>query len=149
MFRVLLQDGVVECNSPKNRKRLYKMLQEKGIRFTSKVIGHTKGRGFNLCRWVGGATKAWDIPRIAKWIAAKRLLSKDVEKACKDWFPFFSTNQFKLDKIRDAWALGWNVQQIHDLILAEWGEALVDYKWTPFDRCFVRKTIARIRLNKK
>lgn len=149
MFDTLMRDGVVECNSPKNRLRLYRILKEKGIRFASTVIGYTKGRGFNLCRWIDGATKAWNLPRVARWIAAKRLLSKDVEKSCREWFPPYSDPRFNFDKIRDAWTPGWNVQQIHDLILSEWGMDLEAHKWTPFDTCFARKTIARIRCTKK
>lgn len=41
LWDALQKDGAVVSNSPKNRARLYKRLQESGISYKTEVIGYT------------------------------------------------------------------------------------------------------------
>lgn len=43
LYETLLTNGAVECNSPKNRLRVYQRLRKASYAFTREVIGDTGG----------------------------------------------------------------------------------------------------------
>lgn len=77
MLQVLLSDGVVECNSPKNRYRLYRKLKELNIRYESTIIGYTGGQ-HSVGYW---SYNTWTPSKLAKWILNKRLTKDAVRRS--------------------------------------------------------------------
>lgn len=132
MLTYFLDNGVVESNSPKNRKKLYDYLRTNHIKYTTEIIGYTNGRK-SLCRW--GTGIGWDIGRVVRWIEQKRLLPEDLEEHCR--YPF------EFDDIKPVFGHMSNSDRA-DLIIEKWGDAFEWTKWTPFDKCSIRKTIVRI-----
>ena len=51
MYETLLSKDTVECNSPKNRKRLYARLKKENIKFIREIIGYTSGSK-SLLHWL-------------------------------------------------------------------------------------------------
>jgi len=138
MYKTLIEEGKVYSNSPKNRKKLYTLLKQKGISYHGKITGSiTTSRTLN--RWIDKKTHAWDLGRVARWIVNKRLVKEDLEEIC-EWnssFPFHSIAQvFHTRSYKD----------IHQILQREWGEALQYCKYTPFDYVALRTTIAMISL---
>lgn len=137
MLIVFLQYGVVESNSPKNRRRLYEQLKKDQIKWKNEIIGYTTGKKF-LCRWVGKRAVGWDLGRIVKWIQEKRLIKEDLEKACQD------SDIFNFDDIKEVFNNNMPLKEKYNLIQEKWGNNLEWVKYTPFDMCYIRKTIVRI-----
>lgn len=136
MLNFFETNGYVETNSPKNRKKLYRYLEEKGIPFTTKIVGYSKGKK-DLCRWTSGRKIGWDLGRIVKWIDAKRILPEDLQPYCNDIFKF--------DDIKDVFNEQMSNRERYDLIKDKWNDPYDSaYKYTPFDRPLLRTTIVRI-----
>lgn len=139
MLKELQTKGVVECNSPKNRARLFKLLDQEKIKVKKTIIGYTVGKK-DICRWSGSRQIGWDLGRIANWIHNKRLLKTDLQEACK------ITESFKFEDVESIFDDGLTREQIKDVIEKKWGENLEWIKWTPFDSLHIRKTIVRIEV---
>jgi hypothetical protein len=132
-------DGVVESNSPKNRKKLYMLLANKGIPIKTTVIGYTTGTKW-LCR--SSSKIGWDLKRVAKWISHKRITSDMLREAC------YRTQEgvnayFDFDAIADVFNGTMTRNEIVSTFEREWGDKL-DIKFTPFDYIHLKKTIVRI-----
>lgn len=137
MLEVFLQNGVVESNSPKNRKKLYQQLEKDHITWTTEIIGYTAGQK-ELCRWNGKTRKlGWSLSRIVKWIQEKRLLPDDLEKACE-------RTTFKFEDIKEVFNENISNKDRYQIFIDKWGDPSGWPKWTPFDYCVLRKTIVRI-----
>lgn len=131
-------DGVVESNSPKNRKKLYEYLNLKEIKFKREVIGYTDGRKQGS-RWVRRDLN-WDLGRVVKWIADGRLLAEDLKETVRDSW------KYNFEDIQDVFKPEMPTHEKYKLIVEKWGteEEIKDDKWSPFDCCVIRKTIVRI-----
>ncbi|XWV25173.1 hypothetical protein QJ856_gp0599 [Tupanvirus deep ocean] len=138
-FEKLVTNGWVESNSPKNRKKIYALLNEKKINYRTQVIGYTSGKRC-LSRWSGCRSIGWDLGRIVKWIAQKRILESDLREACE------VSGDFDFDKIKSIFSTEVSTHKKYEIIQREWGYRLGWVKWTPFDYCSLRKTIVRIEL---
>lgn len=137
MLEIFLQNGIVESNSPKNRRRLYQQLEKDGIDWKSEIIGYTNGEK-ELCRWNGRKRKlGWDLGRVVKWINEKRLLPDDLEKAC-------GRTTFKFEDIKEVFNENISNKIRYEIFIDKWGDPSDWSKWTPFDYCVLRKTIVRI-----
>lgn len=132
-------NGFVESNTPKNRKKFYQYLKDKEVRYRTEIIGYINGRG-DMCRWTAGKSIGWDLGRIVKWINDKRILPDDLKQVCnrnhfRDWFSF--------DDIKDVFNEIMSNRERYDLI-KKMGHNLERIKYTPFDCYPLRKTIVRI-----
>lgn len=145
MYEKLLQNGEVESNSPKNRLRLYRLLQLKKIPFETKIIGYTSGEK-SLSRW-SGYKMGWDLGRIIKWIESGRLTREELQRCCDLFNQYDCKPRAELSDIENVFNKELNREQKCQLIKNNWDEIL-DYKWTPFDYCMLKKTIVRITLVK-
>ena len=143
MYETLEKDGIVECNSPKNRQKLYLLLNKNKKKFDTEIIGYTNGEK-SLCRWLHNAI-GWDIGRIVKWISAKRLLADNVNRACIN-NECMTHVSFNFADIAPAFTNELSNKKKFNLISEKWGEKLESTKYTPFDYCVLRKTILRIKL---
>lgn len=149
MKQVLEKTGVVESNSPKNRKLLYKLLQKEHIPFYTKVIGYTGGTKTlnpNACN--GKRTGlGYDLGRVTKWIYSKRILKDDLKKACET---AYSSHDFK--SIESAFDEGLTMDEIRTILRNGWGDKKntslnnTGSKYGPLDSCALQKTIVRITL---
>lgn len=140
-FYTAREGASLVCRSPKNRARLLAKLCKHNIRFTMRVLGQTHGRGRRLMRWVGTNTKnlrCWDTARIAHWIQQQRLEGEQVEKLCQE------NKYYNFEDVRAAWSGSLTTREIRELIDDKWGHDLKDDKYTPFDNCFLRRTIVEI-----
>lgn len=150
MLAVFRQNGMVESDSPKNRKKIYHQLKTDGVKWRTEVIGYTSGEGKSMCRWIGSSRKlGWDLERVVKWIREKRLLADDLKAACEVQY---MNETFKFDDIKEVFnenpVFGSNRtltgRERYALIEEKWGEPLGWIRYTPFDMCGLRKTIVRI-----
>ncbi len=133
------RDGTVTSNSPKLRHKLYKRLHDLKIEFATTIVGYTDGNR-RLCRWDGSNHKiGWDIGRIAKWICYKRLLQDDLEQQCSR-----TVDSFNFESIKHVFDDDKTRAEIVTIFNREWGDELIDHKWTPFDTCTLKKTIVQI-----
>lgn len=77
MLLTLKAYGSVECNSPKNRYRLERLLlcERTRLRWYTVFVGHTEGAGRDICPWRPKSKFRPNItPRLyAQWIVSKRL----------------------------------------------------------------------------
>lgn len=133
MVAVFLREGVVESDSPKNRKQLHRYLHENRIPYRKEIIGATSGKRTG-CRY--GYGLHWDLGRVVRWIEAKRLLPKDLEAVCSDIFRFEDISEVFNEKMSN--------RERYALIKEKWGEDFIYQKYTPFDYCRIRKTIVRV-----
>lgn len=83
MLQVLQFKGQVECNSAKNRQRLYKLLQQRGIKYQREVIGYTVEGSAGIPTHRQAKNKCTPA-KLAKWIIDKRVTRKDIEVAYED-----------------------------------------------------------------
>lgn len=141
MLAVFRQNGMVESDSPKNRKKLYRQLEQDGVKWKTEIIGYTQGEGKSLNRWIGGRKIGWDLGRVVKWIREKRLLPDDLKAACESQWMH---EAFKFDDIKDVFNENMPGKDRYNLIQRRWGELLEWHKYTPFDNCVLRKSIVRI-----
>ncbi|XWV26434.1 hypothetical protein QJ857_gp0635 [Tupanvirus soda lake] len=139
MYQKLMVDKWIESDSPKNRKKLYALLKKNKITYITKIIGYTNGKK-NISRW-SDRKIGWDLGRVVKWITHKRILESDLMKACE------ISNNFDFDKIKQIFSEEIPMHEKYNIIQREWGEQLKSHKWTPFDYCYLRKTIVRIQLD--
>ena len=165
--------GSVVCNSPKNRAILCKRLTSAGVRYTTHVVGHTRG-GRDLDRWIVHRRwrhYTWDLGRLAYWITTEQLCALDMERVYKDYAWLGST----FDDIREAWfrfdaphvrillrSLLPGHEPIVELVISHlplsrrdirrvladvWGGHLeASVKYLPPDSCVLRKTLVEIRV---
>jgi hypothetical protein len=54
MLAKILKQGWVECNSEKNKRKLYKKLKDLKLKYSSKFIGRTKGQGKDINKYSNG-----------------------------------------------------------------------------------------------
>jgi hypothetical protein len=139
MEDVLLVDGVVESNSPKNRGKLYSYLQKNKIKYKADIIGYTDG-GKMLARYINSRGEKWamkwSVGRIMKWINQERIFPSDVSKACLEPFIF--------EDIKIIFDKTIPYQKRYNILVERWGNYLKDMDWTPFSRLILHKTIVRI-----
>src|SRR5438105_615644 len=89
MYEELLKNGTVECNSPKNRRRLYMLLKQNGLRYKQEIIGYTRANNALLSRWDRrGRRKPFNwkdtnLKPIMVWIRDRRILPEDVQRGCQ------------------------------------------------------------------
>ena len=116
---MLERDGVVQCNSPKNQMRLYRLLCQKGQRWSASIVGYNTGRGLNLNPWSGGRrgparydSQKSTLKKYALWIKQKRLLWKDIDQHALEWVmpPFYDAwdEDRPLYSIIECLQKGWN-----------------------------------------
>lgn len=150
MKQVLIRDNTVESNSPKNRKILYKMLNNEKISFHTNVIGYTGGT-HSLCLWTKHGV-GYDLRRIAMWIKGKRILKEDLKNACEQY-----NGKEKFEDIESAFDEEKTHNEIKQIFKNAWGEVTDSFntksnmigKYGPFDSCPLHKTIVKITLGKK
>jgi len=145
MITVLLSDGVVECNSPKNRHRLYRRLKESGLKYRSEVIGHTNGM-HAVDYW---STNCWTPSKLAKWILNKRLTKERVMESYEVTNQQYKSRQYNfadIEAIFDA----KDKQTIVTIITNAYDNLdLTCNKIHPLNNhLYIYKTIARITLVK-
>ncbi|BCS82991.1 hypothetical protein QLL95_gp1132 [Cotonvirus japonicus] len=138
MYESIIRDGYVESNSPKNRNKIYKMLEKSKIKFSKEIIGTTSGSK-SLCRWIGKGGIGWDIPRIIKWIDDGRLTKEELQRCCD---LYLDTNFEEIHEIFDK-KIPKNIRCQN---LQEKWDMILDRKWTPFDNCQIQKTIVKITI---
>ena len=146
MTEVLLIDGVVESNSPDNRRKLYHKLIEQKIKYTTEIIGYTETTKY-LNRHADHI--GWDLGRVVKWIAHKRILPEDLKTACE-----IAGEKYCFEDVKDVFNPNMSNKERYKIIKEAWGRYLYtdisrdlyEDKYTPFDYCYLRKTIVRIKL---
>lgn len=141
MLEVFMADGQVTSDSPKNRRDLYRHLKSRDIQFTTKIVGYTLGQR-SLCRWAAYKAMRWNTKVLAKWIDAGRILADDVRQNT-DGYPY---DDYEFSDVEPAFADGLTRDEREAILKQAWNGALSDpdVKWTPFDRCTLRKTIVHI-----
>ena len=151
MEQILKSYGVVESNSPKNRKKLYEILKKENISFSTEVIGYTSGIK-SMCPYVGKKSGGYTLGHIVKWIHSKRILKEDLKKACD----IYSYQNEKFEDIESVFNDGLTKSKIRNILRNSWGNiadsthinSYLHNKYGPFDNCELRKTIVRITLDK-
>lgn len=162
---VLLMDGAVESNSPKNRDKLYSFLQKNKIKYITNIIGYTKGEKYlaNSAKRKQYGIK-WNIGRIMKWINQGRILLEDVKQACEcdengaestdnsidcrcDPNPITYRYYFVFDDVKQIFDKTIPYKKRCNILKEQWGEFLLNTDWTPFSRIRLHKTIVRIELD--
>ncbi|AGC01808.1 hypothetical protein H012_gp657 [Acanthamoeba polyphaga moumouvirus] len=144
MYNILTSIKSVECNSPKNRKKLYKILKTQNIKFKKEVIGYTSGKK-SLCRW-SGRRMGWDFKRITKWIISGRMNKTEVINNFDNFILDKNYNRDRnLELIEQIFSKELSFQEIYNILIINWSFMIKD-KWTPFDNCYIYKTIVRIEL---
>lgn len=142
---VLLMDGIVESNSPKNRDKLYSFLQKNKIKYTTTIIGYTSGSRM-LSRYPKHRGESWamkwEIGRIMRWINQKRILPDDVSKRCTDMW----NDNFVFNDIKEIFDKTISHKKRYAILKTKWGALLLDSCMTPFSRISLHKTIVRIQL---
>ncbi|AVL94661.1 hypothetical protein ma275 [Moumouvirus australiensis] len=149
MYKTLIQDGIVESNSPKNRLKLYQLLDSSKINYSKTTIGYSPSYKF-ISRLSGGRLSKWNAAQIIKWISTGKLPREEIKKGCDLYNTIFthtfdskyhaniSDIEFVFDKKL--------TNRIKTLMLEEkWGHIL-DCKKCPFDYCSLKKPIVRIQL---
>lgn len=148
LWDALQKDGAVVSNSPKNRARLYKRLQESGISYKTEVIGYTTDSGRTMgTNWGDRRDIRWDLGRVAKWISTKRILAEDILHFYEryDW----KKDNFPWEPVEKAFTdPDMPSHERYAIIKAAWGESLYNDKFSPFDHVPLRKTVVRITFNK-
>ena len=146
MYEELLKSGMVECNSPKNRKRLYTLLDIKGLKYSKEIIGYTVGTGRITTSLLCGRKfkREIDLPRIMKLIIDKRILAEDLKASCDHLNQHYVC--FDFEAIKDIFENRLSIKDKVELVDKEWGHSIKWEKFTPFDFCPLRKTIVRIKL---
>jgi len=146
MMRVLLKDRVVECNSPKNRLKLYKQLKQNNIRYHATIIGYTSGKK-NVSYW---SENRWTVSKMAKWITDKRL-TKDLMKQAYDYANYNRKEQgqqeYTFSDIEGIFDTK-DKQEIKRIITTLYDEDILSYdRGHPFNaHLCIYKTIVRITL---
>ena len=141
MLTVFTQNGVVESDSPKNRKKLYNQLRQDGVKWKTEIIGYTKGER-SMSRWLASPGKiGWSLGRVCKWIREKRLLPDDLKEACEH--PSLC-EYFKFNDIKEVFNENMSGRDRFELIEQKWGYNMEWVKYTPFDLCVLHKSIVRI-----
>jgi hypothetical protein len=148
MLHILREYGHVECNSPKNQIKLYRLLHQQGYRWLSVIIGYTTGQGLNLNPYNGRArpgaareTKRRPLTRVmqyARWIVAKRLLWTDIDSEHLD----FASDQ---DIFASAWHPNQSVQQVFQALCRGWPWS-VGHKYDPINLARLKTPIKQIVL---
>lgn len=136
-FEKLMKEKSVVIESPKIRWQLYSLLKEQGIAWKSEIISCDEGKRC-MCRWSGGRTGWWTVPRVVRLIEHGRIKPEDLAEACNRFYSFDDISEIFSDKL--------SFTEKISLINRCWGEQLENDKWTPFDSCRVRKTTVRISL---
>ena len=133
MYQKLLNGDIIECNSPKNRQRLYKRLKKEGIKFNREVIGDT---GITTTLW----RRRLSAFHIVKWIESQRITEEVFRKACDESGVEFEDFVILFDP-----KVSWDdkVELLEPLV----EERLRGYR-NVIDWCYSRKTIVRITLIK-
>lgn len=143
MYGILLKEGSVSSNSPKNRKKLYALLRAKRIKFKVRITASEPTTRL-ICRWTGGNALSWDLGRIAKWIVKKRILKEDLEQVCARFYT--NGEYFPFEKIVSVFDANRSFNDIYQTFTIHWGEQLEWIKWTPFDHLHLRTSVATITL---
>lgn len=141
MLAAFVADGRITSDSPKNRRKLYRHLQANGIPFASEIVGYTPGRR-SLCRHAGTKPMRWSTKMLAKWIDAGRISADEVRQNTDG----YAHDDYDFEDVEPAFAPGISRDERRDILDRAWNRALSsgDVKWTPFDRCTLRKTIVCI-----
>ncbi|AGF85486.1 hypothetical protein QJ854_gp296 [Moumouvirus goulette] len=144
MYQTLINIKSIECNSPKNRNKLYKILKIQNIKFKKKVIGYTTGKK-SLCRW-SDRRIGWDFKRITKWIISERMIKEEVINC---FYNYICDHNYNHDRdikiINQIFSKKLSFREIYEIMNVHWNFMIND-KWTPFDNCHIYKTIVRIEL---
>lgn len=151
MYKTLLNDGVVESNSPKNRIKLYKLLEQSNIKITKKTIGYNPSIK-TICRLSGGRLSKWNTMQIIKWISTGKLPEFEVQNGC-DTYNQIYTNLIQenpelcanFGDIKFIFEKNLSHQEKNILIKKKWN-LILDMKTCPFDYCSLKKPIVRIEL---
>ncbi|AFX92374.1 hypothetical protein CE11_00344 [Megavirus courdo11] len=153
MYKTLLSDGFVESNSPKNRMKLYKLLEQSDIKITKKTIGYNPSTK-TICRLSGGRLSKWNTMQIIKWVSTGKLPEFEVQYGCDMYNqiyteliqekPEFCAN---LEDIKFIFEKNLSHKEKNKLIKEKW-DLILDMKTCPFDYCSLKKPIVRIELIK-
>ncbi|AZL89509.1 hypothetical protein QKC54_gp0308 [Megavirus baoshan] len=153
MYKTLLSNGFVESNSPKNRMKLYKLLEQSDIKIIKKTIGYNPSTK-TICRLSSGRLSKWNTMQIIKWISTGKLPEFEVQNGC-DLYNQIYANLFQenpklcanLGDIKFIFEKKLSHQEKKKLMEEKW-ESILDMKTCPFDYCSLKKPIVRIELIK-
>ncbi|QGR53807.1 hypothetical protein [Moumouvirus maliensis] len=107
-------------------------------------MGYTSGKK-SLCRW-SGRRMGWDFKRITKWIISNRMNKIEVINNFNNFIcdKNYDCNK-NLELINQIFSKELSFQEIYKIMLTNWNFMISD-KWSPFDNCYIYKTIVRIEL---
>ena len=132
MHQKLLNGDTVECNSPKNRQRLYMRLRKEAIKFNREVIGDT---GVTTSLW----KKRLSAFHIVKWIESERITRDSFIKACDNSYNNDFADYVSLFDPKVSWD---DKVALLEPLVEERNRGCRNV----IDNCYSRKTIVRITL---
>lgn len=137
MYQKLATDGVVECNSPKNRFKLYEKLKAANVKFDREVLGNT-----------GGARPLWRkrvTPlHFVKWLESGRVSEESLREAQMKWPHGLRLTEANFQQLFDK-KLSWDTKVEILQPLFDERDTGTD---TTIDCCYYQKTIVCITLRK-
>ncbi|ANB50456.1 hypothetical protein [Powai lake megavirus] len=153
MYKTLLSDGFVESNSPKNRMKLYKLLEQSDIKITKKTIGYNPSTK-TISRLSGSRLSKWNTAQIIKWISTGKLPEFEVQNGCDIYNQIYAKliqekPEFcaKIEDIKFIFEKKLSHKEKKMLVKEKWN-FILDMKTCPFDYCSLKKPIVRIELIK-
>lgn len=138
MYRKLLSDGVVECNSPKNRFKLYQKLKAANLKFDREVIGNT---GTTRSMW----RKRMTPLHFTKWLESGRVTEEILRKAQTGWPHGYRLTEDDFQQLFDR-KVSWNAKI--EILEPFFEERNMGWR-TTIDCCYYQKTIVRITLREQ
>nr|AEX63002.1 hypothetical protein mv_R800 [Moumouvirus Monve] len=149
MYKTLMKEGVVESNSPKNRLKLYQLLNNSEINYSKITIGYSPSQKF-ISRLNGGRLSKWNPTQIIKWISTGKLPREEIEKGCNLYNTIYSYNSdskyyAKISDIEFVFDKKLT-NRIKTIMLEEKWSHILNCKTCPFDYCSLKKPIVRIQL---
>lgn len=149
MHKTLIDEGVVESNSPKNRLKLYQLLNSSKINYSKTTIGYSPSQK-TICRLSGGRLSKWNVAQIIKWITTGKLPKEEIESGCNLYNTIYSRtsdSKYYANILDIEFVFNKKLtNRIKTIMLEEkWGHIL-DCKTCPFDYCSLKKPIVRIQL---
>ena len=137
MYQKLFTNGVVECNSPKNRFKLYQKLKAANLKFDREVIGNT-GAGTSLWR------RRMTPLHFVKWLESGRVTEEILREAQMEWPRGIQLTEANFQQLFDK-KVSWDTKIE---ILEPLFEDRDNGSRTTIDCCYYQKTIVRITLHK-
>ncbi len=142
MLAKMAQQGYVDQVSARKRKQLYELLRSRRIHFYSTVLGYLHEHRTEL------GDDELPVSLVAKFIAHRRILAKDVRVWCDMHNKEYPESQWDFSKVAAAFEPGLSNTQRADILGAGWPKLLdsCDAYYGPFRRARIRVSLVRISL---